>query len=135
MMVMSTVVYCWVISHILFVLTAGQRISNLSRCYLSQVKQTLLFKYDETTFEKLPELLDDIRNEVAKTCPTLIKDGSRPLRIHMTNFLGDLVEVTVDTHYRVKPVGDAYWDNRQQVLMAIARAVKRSKLEFQAAPE
>ena len=107
----------------------------MSRCYLSQVKQTLLFKYDESTFEKLPELLDDIRNEIASACPTLIKDGSRPLRLHMTNILGDQVEVVIDTHYRIKPVGDAYWDNRQQVLMAIGRAVKRSKLEFTAMPE
>lgn len=99
------------------------------------MKQKLRFKYDDDSFEKLPELLDDIRNEIAATCPTLIKDGSRPLRLHMTNFMGDHIEVVIDTHYRIKPVGSAYWDNRQQVLMAIGRAVKRSNLEFMMIPE
>lgn len=114
---------------------AGQRISNLSRCSLSQVKQTLRFKYDDSTFEKVPALLEDIRNEIVMCCPDLIQDGSRPLRMHMTGFIGDHIEIVIDTHYRIKPVGDAYWDNRQNALMAIGRAVKRSRLEFVAVPE
>jgi hypothetical protein len=99
------------------------------------VKQTLRFKYDDSTFEKVPALLADIRNEVSMACPDLIQDGSRPLRMHLTDFIGDHIEIVIDTHYRIKPAGDAYWDNRQNALMAIARAVKRSKLEFVAVAE
>lgn len=109
---------------------AGQKIANLSRVRYSQIKQTLRFKYDNDAFEKLPDLMDEIRDEIAKACPTLITDGSRPCRIHMTNFHGDYIEVVCNLHFRIKPVGDNYWNNRQQALVAIGRIVKHSKLEF-----
>jgi len=74
--------------------------------------------------------MDDIKHEIQMACPSLITDGSRPCRIHMTNYHGDHIEVVCDFHFQIKPVGDDYWNNRQQVLMAIGRAVQRSKLEF-----
>ena len=114
---------------------AGKQISNLSRVRYSQVKQTLRFKYDDDAFEKLPGLMDEMLQEISTACPTLITDGSRPCRIHMTNFHGDHIEVVLNLHFRIRPVGDNYWNNRQQALMAIGRAVQRSKLEFAMVPE
>jgi poly-gamma-glutamate capsule biosynthesis protein CapA/YwtB (metallophosphatase superfamily) len=36
----------------------------------------------------------------------------------------------VDTHHNIAPIGDAYWQNRQNVLQAITRAVKNHDIEF-----
>jgi len=36
----------------------------------------------------------------------------------------------VDTHHNIAPIGDAYWKNRQAVLLAITRAVKKNNVEL-----
>ena len=36
----------------------------------------------------------------------------------------------VDTHFYIPPIGDLYWINRQNVLMAIDRAVRQHKIEY-----
>lgn len=91
-----------------------QQVSNLSRVRYSQVKQVLRFKYKDAG--KLPALLTSIKEEIQLTCPELITDGSRPFRAHWTDYGTDYLEVIVDAHFLVKPVGDAYFDNRQRVL-------------------
>lgn len=96
----------------------------------SQVHQVLRFKYHEEADVLLPELIEGMKKEIKRSCPTIITDGSRPFRIHMTSYEKSGLEVTCDLHFRIRPVGDNYWDNRQEVLWAIARTVKRSKLEF-----
>ncbi|CAB9509576.1 MscS family protein [Seminavis robusta] len=108
---------------------AGQRISNLSRAITSQVSQKLTFENSEDSLEQIPLLLKDIKREVGISCPTLITDGSRPCRVHVTSIEGDLIEVSCKLHFRIKPVGDAYLDNRQEAIFAIARAVRRSPLQ------
>lgn len=107
---------------------AGERVSNLSRIQKSQVKQTLRFEYKDGC--KLPLVLKDIKKEITAACPELISDGSRPFRAHFTSFGPDHLEVRVDCHFEVKPVGDDYWDNRQRVLLAIQKAVKKHDMEF-----
>ncbi|KAG7344401.1 mechanosensitive ion channel [Nitzschia inconspicua] len=106
----------------------GNHISNLSRIRICQVYQTLRFPYSEV--EKLPKLTHDIKCEIRSTCPSVITDGSRPFRCFWTNFQPDHLEVVVDAHFRIKPVGDAYWDNRQRVLQAIDRAVKDNEMKY-----
>ena len=96
----------------------------------SQVKQVLHFKRNEEADELIPDLIDDMKKETKMACPTLITDGSRPFRIHLSSIEAGKLEVTIDLHFRIKPVGDNYHDNRQECLWAIARAVKRSKLEY-----
>lgn len=96
----------------------------------SQVKQVLRFKNHEEADELVPELIEDMKKEIGLACPTLITDGTRPFRIHMSSFEPGYLQVTCDLHFRIRPVGDNYHDNRQECLWAIARAVKRSKLEF-----
>jgi small-conductance mechanosensitive channel len=107
---------------------SGQRISNLSRQKQCQVKQTLRLKYDDA--EQIPALLDSIRSEIKKACPRLVTDSSRPFRVFWTGYKEDHLEVMVDTHHNIAPIGDAYWQNRQNVLLAISRAVKKNGLEF-----
>ena len=35
----------------------------------------------------------------------------------------------VNAHFRIPPVGDAYYENRQQCLQAIDRAIRRNEIE------
>jgi len=105
-----------------------QQISNLSRVRYSQVKQTLRFKYKESS--KLPDVLQSIKEEIRISCPELITDGSRPFRAHWTSFGPNYLEVEVVAHFRIRPIGEDYWNNRQRVLQAIDRAVKICQVEY-----
>ena len=104
-----------------------KEVSNLSRAKTSSVKQELKFKYSD--IEKLPDLMETIKEEIEASCPTVITDGSRPFRAHFDNF-GSKLEVTVDAHFHLEPASDEYYDNRQEVLLAIKRATEKHKVEF-----
>lgn len=105
-----------------------RQVSNLSRVRFCQVKQLLRFRYKDA--EKLPALFDAIKQEIRLTCPALITDGSRPFRAYWTDYNDDYLGVMVDTHFRLKPIGDEYWDNRQKVMQAIDKAVKKVGVSF-----
>lgn len=111
---------------------ANQRVSNLSRMQRSQVTQTLRFEYED--LPKMPELLESIKQEIQQACPNVITDGSRPFRANLNSFNADHIEVVVDTRHNLPPIGKVYFDNRQQVLEAIARAVAKHNVKF-AIPE
>jgi small-conductance mechanosensitive channel len=106
----------------------SQQVCNLSRIQECQVTQILRFSYPDS--EKLPQLLQDIKTEIRAHCPSIITDGSRPFRCHWTGYNSDHLEVMVDAHFRIKPIGDVYYENRQRVLQAIDRAVKKNNMEF-----
>jgi hypothetical protein len=74
--------------------------------------------------------VEAIREEIKSSCPQLITDGTRPFRVFWTNYNEDHLEVVVNTHHNIAPLGDAYWINRQNVLQAIQRAVKKFGIEF-----
>lgn len=107
---------------------SNQRISNVSRVKLCQVAQTLWFSYDD--IDKISDVIPAIKEEIKKSCPTLIVDGSRPFRTHWRECKDDHLEVVIDCHFRLPPTGDVYWDNRQAVLEAVAKAVKRTGVSF-----
>lgn len=104
-----------------------KEVSNLSRVKTSQVKQKLEFKYQD--IKKLPDLVDSIKDEIKKSCPDVITDGSRPFRVYFDNF-GTKLEVTVDVHFNIQPVSERYYENRQEVLLAITRAVEKRNVQF-----
>lgn len=54
---------------------ASQNISNLSRVRQCQVAQTLRFHYEDV--DVLPAVLDSIKEEIKRSCPRLITDGTR----------------------------------------------------------
>jgi hypothetical protein len=95
------------------------------------VKQTLRISYDDA--EKIPKLIANIKQEIKSSCPKLITDGSRAFRVHWQNFEDDHLQVVVDCHFTIKPTGDEYYDNRQEVLNAIFRAVKKTGVQFEVA--
>lgn len=107
---------------------SNQQVVNLSRIRFSQVKQKLRFHYHDV--DKLPDILTEIKQEIKASCPRLISDGTRPFRVFWTNFNEDHLEVEVNTHYMIAPLGDAYWANRQNVLLAIHRVLRRNDVKL-----
>ena len=104
------------------------RISNRSRMIYSQVKQRLRFEYE--AIDLIPELCEEIREEIARSCPKVITDGSRTFRVKWTDYQSDHVEVVVDCRLRNGPSGEKYYEARQGILEAIARAVKKRGIKF-----
>ena len=87
------------------------RISNRSRMKFSQVKQNLRFKYQD--LDEIPDLLDEIREEISASCPKVITDGSHVFRVRWTDFGAKHVEVIVDCRLRYPPGGEKYFEARQ----------------------
>ena len=82
---------------------ADQRVSNLSRANQCAVKQTLRFKYSD--IDKLPAVLESIKEEIKKSCPELISDGKRPFRAVLTGYHSDHISALVDCRFKLKPIG------------------------------
>lgn len=93
------------------------------------MKQTLRISYEDAS--KIPALLQNIKDEIQQSCPKLITDGSRTFRAHWENFEDDHLQVVVDCHFTIKPTGSEYYENRQNVLEAIYRAVKKTGVHFE----
>ena len=92
-----------------------------------QVHQTLRLPYN--VVDKLTKLSHDIKCEIRMSCPSVITDGSHPFRCYWINFQSNYLEVIVDAHFRIKPVGDeAYYENRQRCLQAIDRAIQMNNI-------
>lgn len=104
------------------------RVTNKSHLRYSQVKQTLRFDYSDV--HRIPEIVDAIKEEIRSSCPEVVTDGSHPFRVFWSNFEADHLEVSVDCRLRVAPIGDRYFQTRQEILIAIARAVKKMKFNF-----
>ena len=94
--------------------------------YITVVHQTLRFPY--SAVDKLPKLSHDIKCEIRSACPSIITDGSRPFQCYWVNFQSNHLEVFVDAHFRIPPVGDAYYENRQRCLQAIDRAIQKNEI-------
>ena len=107
---------------------ADKPVSNLSRIQISNVKQTLRFKYSDA--DKLPKLTQDIKDEIRTACPAVIDDGSRPFRVFWCNYDRTGLEVSIDVSFRIKLLSDEYHENRQNMLIAIRNAVKKNDMKF-----
>lgn len=107
---------------------ADKPIRNLSRIQMSSVTQELLFKH--TNADRIPQFLQDVKNEIQESCSELITDGSRPFRVFWSGYNKWGLVVTITCHFRIKLLGDPYHENRQSMMMAINRAVKKNKMEF-----
>ena len=104
------------------------RVSNLSRMEKSRVNQKLRFKYQD--LKKLPKVLGDIKAEIADSCPALISDGSKPFQALLVEYAPDHISAVVNCHFTIPVASREYADNRQTVLLAIARAVERNGVSF-----
>jgi small-conductance mechanosensitive channel len=105
----------------------SQRISNLSRIKRSQVKQPLRFKYSD--LDKLPDALNAIKKEIQANCPKLITVG-KPFQAVLTQYEPDHIQAVVNCHFEIAPGSSEFMDNRQTMLLSIAKAAKESGVEF-----
>jgi len=94
----------------------------------SQVKQQLNFKHED--MGRIPNLCDEIRKEIAASCPKVVTDGSKTFSVKWVDFGKDSIEVIVDCRLRTPPIGEEYYEARQEVLQAISNAVQRMGIEF-----
>ena len=109
-----------------------QRVINMSRVKQCQVKVHLRFKLRDGN--KMEKLTIDILEEIKASCPEAITDGSRPFRAIWTDIKEYYLNVMVDTHFNLPCMGGKYWNNRQEVMRAIYRAVENNNLEFAEPP-
>jgi small-conductance mechanosensitive channel len=107
---------------------SGTRVANISRSRLSNVKQSLSISYGDV--DKLPKLIQDIKNEIRNSCPTLIDDGSRSFQVFLTDYKEYSVQVLVSAHFRTKPFCDAFLEVKQDVLLAIRKAMRDNDVNF-----
>ena len=107
---------------------SNQSLTNISRNKFSQVKQVVHFEYGD--LENLPALLLEIKKEISRSCPAVVIDGSKPFRAYFHEYADDHLKVVVDVRMNVTPDSDTYYRNREQVLLAIGRAVKQMKMKF-----
>lgn len=105
-----------------------ERVSNLSRTTRSQVKQVLRFSYDDIS--SIPGVLANVREEIRSSCPRLVTDGSVPFSARMSSYEADHIEALVNCHFDIQPGTPEYSANREEVLLAIARAVEKKKVKF-----
>lgn len=117
-----------VITRVPNTMLSSQKVSNLSRVAQSQVKQTLRFNYKDALI--LPAVLQDIKAQIRATCPRLITDGSRPFRAYWTDYQDDHLSVMIDSHFNIPPFSDEYWQNRQNVLIAITKAITKYNVQL-----
>jgi small-conductance mechanosensitive channel len=68
----------------------NQRVKNVSRVKMCQVKQSLRFRFEDA--EKFDKLLPSILDEIKTACPKAITDGSRPFRAVWTGYREDYLE-------------------------------------------
>jgi small-conductance mechanosensitive channel len=107
---------------------SGKRVANISRTRLSSVKQAVAIAYNDV--DKLPTLMDDIKTEIRRSCPTLVDDGSRAFAVFFTDYKDSSVTVSVSAYFRTRPFSEEYQVVKQDVLMAIRRATTKNNVSF-----
>ena len=105
-----------------------QRVTNLTRVKRCRVKQTLRFHYDAV--DKLDVVLPEIIEEIKRSCPEVISDGSAPLRAVWSDFKEDHISINVEARFNLPPMGNLYHNNRHECLKAIYRACRKHGIEF-----
>jgi hypothetical protein len=79
----------------------------------------------------MEDVVKAIKDKICASCPKLITDGLLPLHVHFNDFKDDHLEMAVNVNFNFSAsIGDEYLDNRQVVLQAIARAVKKNFVKF-----
>ena len=104
------------------------RVSNLSRVKTSRIVQPLRFAYHD--LEKLPAVLERIKQEIQTSCPTVITDGSSAFLAVLEEYRADHIGGLVIANFKIPPRTLEFMNNRQECLLAIARAMKAHDVAF-----
>ena len=106
----------------------SQRVSNLSNIEYSQVEQSLRIAHSD--IDTIPFLVKEIKSEIKASCPKLVSSHSRPFRVHWTEFAESYLRIDIDTRFKIEHDSDEYYDNRQELLLAIWRAIKKCNVQL-----
>jgi len=105
----------------------GQRLVNVSRSHTCRIVTYLRFSYAD--IPQIPETLTAVKEEITKACPKLILKG-KPFRAMISSFERGYVEATVNCSFDLPPTGEDFWANREQMLLAIDRGVRKSGIQY-----
>ncbi|KAL7577162.1 hypothetical protein ACA910_003499 [Epithemia clementina (nom. ined.)] len=108
----------------------NQHVINLSRVKRSRVQQIIRLRYSD--LPKVPDLVQRIPDTIAaQATPVVVtQDVTRPIRAHLSNLKDDHVEMIITCHLHCRPGSAAFLHWRQQVLLAIAQAVRDAGADF-----
>lgn len=101
-----------------------ERISNLSKTEISQIKYFIRLLHED--IDRITEICDEIDREISASCRNLLVK----LKVHWVDVREDHVSVMIDGDFRVQPTSSSYHRTREQVLLAITRAMKRLEARF-----
>lgn len=104
------------------------RLCNLSRVSKSRVVQNIRFKY--SYLNKLPAVLEEIKLEIQKNCPTVITDGSAALFAVLEKYEADHISGLIIANFAIPPRTIEFNDRRQQFVLSIAWAVEKHRVQF-----
>mmetsp|Transcript_25482 Transcript_25482/g.39471 ORF Transcript_25482/g.39471 Transcript_25482/m.39471 type:complete len:149 (+) Transcript_25482:1-447(+) len=105
-----------------------ERYANLSRTPRSRLKFDLRFQHED--IGRITDICESIKDEIDASCPKLVRDGSNPFRVSWTDVGDDHISVVINTSYEIMPSTGEYWENREVVLLAVARAMQKMNVKF-----
>jgi len=117
-----------VVTRIPNVQLTGTRVSNLSRVARSRLVQNLRFKYKD--LEKLPTVLEEIKAEIRLSCPRVVTDGTGAFFAVLESFHDDHIGGLVIANFDIPPKTADFINNRQEFMLAIARAMRKHDVDF-----
>jgi len=106
---------------------ANQRVGNITRGKWCSVTQTVWFSYED--IDKIAKVCNDIKTCIKERCP-MLETETRIFRVSLDDFKRDHLEVVVDACFRLPPYSNAYYENRQQVMFAIADGAGKNDVRF-----
>ena len=90
----------------------------------------MILRFRHSDWEKVDPVCKEIKEEIARECPALISDGSRPFRAFLMEIADDHLKVVVDTRFNLPPIGDIFFKNQEKVLNVILGVLKRNGIEL-----
>eukprot|EP00529_Nitzschia_sp_RCC80_P033549 CAMPEP_0113498976 /NCGR_PEP_ID=MMETSP0014_2-20120614/31489_1 /TAXON_ID=2857 /ORGANISM="Nitzschia sp." /LENGTH=208 /DNA_ID=CAMNT_0000393095 /DNA_START=109 /DNA_END=735 /DNA_ORIENTATION=- /assembly_acc=CAM_ASM_000159 len=116
-------------------IASSKRLANVSRQTFSSVQLTLELSYQD--MEKVPNLVKDMKEQIEHGVMiltgdehTIVKDGTRPYRVHWRDVTYRGIQIVVDIHLRMPPNKDLYFDTRQAILIAISKSCSKHDITY-----
>mmetsp|Transcript_48804 Transcript_48804/g.118105 ORF Transcript_48804/g.118105 Transcript_48804/m.118105 type:complete len:675 (-) Transcript_48804:228-2252(-) len=116
-------------------IASSKRLANVSRQTFSSVQLTLELSYQD--MEKIPNLVKDMKEQIEHGVMiltgdehTIVRDGTRPYRVHWRDVTYRGIQIVVDIHLRMPPNKDLYFDTRQAILIAISKSCSKHDITY-----
>ena len=116
-------------------IASSKRLANVSRQTFSSVQLTLELSYND--MNKVPDLVQDMKDQIEHDVMiltgnehTIVKDGTRPYRVHWRDVSYRGIQIVIDIHLRMPPNKDLYFDTRQAILIAISKSCSKHDITY-----